>query len=61
MTTPVSLLASMIETRQVLEHTAAIMSSTSTRAVTVDTGTYVTSVKKHLLPEQKECAGKESS
>lgn len=46
MITPVSLLASITETRQVLGRTAAIISSTSTRAVTLDTGTHVTSVTK---------------
>lgn len=43
MMTPVSLLASMMETRQVLARTAATTSSTSTRPVSPDTGTKVTS------------------
>lgn len=42
---PVSLLAIMMEMRQVFGRTAAMMSSTSTRAVTLDTGTNVTSVR----------------
>lgn len=52
MMTPVSLLASMIETRQVLGRTIAMISSTSTRAVTLDTGTNVTSVTKHSYPNK---------
>lgn len=44
MMTPVSLLASMIEMRHVLGRTAAMTSSTSKRAVTLDTDTNVTSV-----------------
>lgn len=47
--TPVSLLASMMEMRQVLGRTAAMISSTSTRAVSLDTGTYVTSVAKTYM------------
>lgn len=43
MMTPVSLLAIMTEMRQVLGRTAAIISSTSTRAFTLETGTHVTS------------------
>lgn len=46
MRTPVSLLASITEMRQVLGRTADMMSSTSTRAVTFDTGTNVTSETK---------------
>ena len=45
MMTPVSLLAIMMEMRQVFGRTAAMTSSTSTRAVTLDTGTNVTSVR----------------
>lgn len=42
MTTPVSLLASMMVTRHVAGRTAARMSSTSARPFTLDTGTKVT-------------------
>lgn len=54
MMTPVSLLASMTEMRQVLGRTAAMMSSTSTRAVTLDTGTNVTSVTKNTVTQTSQ-------
>lgn len=46
MTTPVSLLASMTETRHVVGRTAAMTSSTSTCPVALDTGTKVASANQ---------------
>lgn len=48
MMTPVSLFASITETRHVLGRTAAITSGTSTRALSWDTLTKVTSGREAL-------------
>lgn len=57
--TPVSLLANMMETRHVLGRTAATTSSTSTRAVSFETDTKVTSVTETQRHRQAEEAKRE--
>lgn len=52
--TPVSLLANMMETRHVLGRTAATTSSTSTRAVSFETDTKVTSVTETRRHRQRK-------